>query len=106
MKVKDHCCILLNRFKKKAHRGAGAVVSTPGLSPEFVMLRRIFHTHRTQLFLKPMAVDVQVVAQFVERAIAVAQFHVDEAHKHHRVVRQILIHDSKDVLQLRFLSQK
>ena len=54
--------------------------------PEFVVCFAVFKSGRFEFFFKRLAVNVHIIAKRVERRIMIAQFHVDDAEKHHGVL--------------------
>ena len=59
-------------------------------SPEAVLCLVVGKARLGQLGFETVFVDVEVVAQGVERGVGVAQFHVDDAEQHHRVFGQFV----------------
>ena len=54
--------------------------------PELVVCFAVFKSGGSEFFFKRFPVDIHIVAKGVERGIVVAQFHIDDAEKHHRVL--------------------
>ena len=67
-------------------RGGNRLCMPTVRSPKLVVLLAVFKTNCRQLLFQRFAVDVHPFAEFVERRILVAQFHIDDAEEHHRVV--------------------
>ena len=51
------------------------------------MFRTILESHLIQFGEEGFLVYVQVLAESIQRGIVIPEFHIDEAEKHHRVVR-------------------
>ena len=54
--------------------------------PETIIFRTIFETYRAQFLKKLGFIYAHVFAQFVQGRVEIPEFHVDEAHQHHRIV--------------------
>lgn len=58
--------------------------------PETIIFRTVFETCRAQFLKKLGFIYLHVFAQFVQSRVEIPEFHIDEAHEHHRVFRQIV----------------
>ena len=66
--------------------------------PKSAMLLGIFKTCSAQRLNNPFLLHIHGGTQFFERGVLVAQFHIDEAQEHHRVFRQVVCHEGKNLL--------
>ena len=57
--------------------------------PKFIVFGAVFKAGFCKPLFEVGALDIEVVAKRVERRILVAQFHVDDAEQHHRVVGKL-----------------
>ena len=57
------------------------------LLPELILRRVVFETGLLQTGLQLPAVHMHILTKRVERRVIVAQFRINEAEQHHRVIR-------------------
>ena len=58
--------------------------------PEAVVFRAIFETYRGQFLKKLAFIYVHILAELVKGWVEVSEFHVDEAHEHHRIFWKVV----------------
>ena len=56
--------------------------------PELILFGIVFEPDRFQFSDQYVLADIHIFTEFVERCIAIAKFHVDDAKQHHRIFRK------------------